>query len=68
MCLKNVDKFNVNSISQKNPIGYILEVGLEYPDELHVLHNDYPLTPEELTIPYDMLSKLLLKKLQTKLI
>ena len=59
MCLKNVDKFNVNSISQKIPIGYILEVGLEYPDELHVLHNDYPLTPEELTIPYDMLLKLL---------
>ena len=59
MCLKNVDEFNANSISQKNPIGYILEVGLEYPDELHVLHNDYPLAPEELTIPYDMLSKLL---------
>ena len=68
MSKKNVDKFNVNSISQKNPIGYILEVRLEYPDELHVLHNDYPLTPEELTIPYDMLSKVLLKKLQTKLI
>ena len=24
----------------------ILEVDLEYPKELHDLHNDYPLTPE----------------------
>ena len=33
---------NVNSISKKSPIGYILKVDLEYPDELHVLHNDFP--------------------------
>ena len=52
--LKNVDNFNVNSISQKSPIGYIFEVDLKYPDELHVLHNDYPLAPEKLAIPYDM--------------
>ena len=26
-----------------NSIGYILEVDLEYPDQLHYLHNDYPL-------------------------
>ena len=38
--LKNVDNFHVSSISKKSPIGYILEVHLEYPDELHVLHND----------------------------
>ena len=46
--LKNVDGFDVNSVSEKSPIGYFLEVDLEYPDELHVLHNDYPLTPENL--------------------
>ena len=39
---------DVNSVSEKSPIGYILEVDLEYPDELHVLHNDYPLVPEKL--------------------
>ena len=54
--LKNVDGFDVNSISEKSPIGYILEVGLEYHDELHTLHNDYSLAPEKLAIPYDMLS------------
>ena len=54
--LKNVDGFNVNSISEKSPIGVILEVDLEYPDKIHVLHNDYPLAPEKLATPYDRLS------------
>ena len=62
--LKNIDNFDVNSISKKSPIGYILEVDLEYPDELHMLHNDYPLAPENIAIPYDMLSDYC-KKLQT---
>ena len=54
--LKNVDNFDVNSVSEKSPIGYILNVDLKYSDELHVLHNDYPLAPEKLAIPYDILS------------
>ena len=29
---------------------------LEYPKELHTFHNDYPLAPEKLAIPYDILS------------
>ena len=36
--------------------GYILEVVLEYPEELNDLHNNYPLAPEKIAIPYDMLS------------
>ena len=55
--LKNVDGFDVNSISEKSPIGYFLEVDLEYPDELHELHNDFPLAPEKLAVSSDMLSK-----------
>ena len=62
--LKNVDNFDVNSISEKSPIGYILEVDLKYPDELHVLNNDCPLAPEKRAILYDMLSNYC-KKLQT---
>ena len=54
--LKNVDNFDVKSISKKSPMGYIFKVDLEYPDELHVFHNDYPLAPEKLAITYDMLS------------
>ena len=41
---------DVNSIGENSPIGYILEVDLEYPDELYELHNDYPLAPEKLEI------------------
>ena len=55
--LKNVDEFDVNSISEKTKIGYLLEVDLKYPDELHELHNDYPLAPEKLAFFSDMLSK-----------
>ena len=54
--LKNIVGFDVNLVNKKSSIGYILEVDLEYADELHVLHNDYPLVPEKLAISYDMLS------------
>ena len=55
--LKNLDGFDVMSVSKKSPIGYFLEVDLEYPDKLHELHNDYPLAPEKLAVSSDMLSK-----------
>ena len=54
--LTNVDGFDVNSISGKSLIGYILKVDLEYPDELHALHNDYALAPKKFPTSYDMLS------------
>ena len=31
--LKNINKFDIMSISDKSPIGYILEVHLKYPDK-----------------------------------
>ena len=45
------------SISEKSLIGYFLEVDLKYHDELHELHNDYPLAPEKRAVSSDMLSK-----------
>ena len=54
--VKNADSFDVNSVSEKNPIGYTLEVELEYLHELHLLHNGYPLAPEKIAVSYDMLS------------
>ena len=54
--LRNVDSFDVMSINKKSDVGYILEVDLKYPNELHELHNDYPLTPEKLTVTNNILS------------
>ena len=50
-------KVDVMSIDKKSDIGYILEVDLQYPKELHKLHKDYPLAPEKLTVTNDILSK-----------
>ena len=55
--LENVDEFDVNSVNEKSEIGYFLKVDLEYPDQLHELHNEYLLAPEKLAISSDMLSK-----------
>ena len=55
--LKNVDKDDVNSINKKSERGYFLEVDHVYPNELHKLHNEYPLAPEKLAVFSDMLSK-----------
>ena len=53
---RSIDKLGVNSIREYSLNGFILEVDLEYPDELHELDNDYPLAPEKLEINHDMLS------------
>ena len=53
--LENFDGFGMMIIDEKSKTGYILEVDLEYPDELHELHNDYPLAPEKLAVSSDML-------------
>ncbi|CAH3142679.1 unnamed protein product [Porites lobata] len=44
---KQIDKIMKKTILPNNKKGYILEVDLEYPEELHELHNDYPLAAEK---------------------
>ena len=43
---RKIDRLDANSISKNSLTGCISEADLEYPDELHELHNDYPLAPE----------------------
>ena len=50
---KEINGFCLNSISDSS-VGCFLEVDLEYPDELHDLHIDYPLAPEKLEIIQDI--------------
>ena len=54
---KEINRFCLNSISENSSVGYILEVDIEYPSELHDFHNDYPLALEKSEISQDMLSK-----------
>ena len=51
-----MDEKKVLSYSDDDDKGYILEVDLEYPKELHDLHRDYPLAPEIMSVSENMLS------------
>ena len=51
--INNTDLLKYKEDSKK---GLILEVDLEYPKELHDLHNDYPLAPEKIKVTKEMLS------------
>lgn len=58
--LENVENFNVFEISDESEKGYILEVDLEYPKNLHDRHNDLPFCPENKTTPNCTQKKLIL--------
>ena len=48
--MKESELKNWQEISSHEGRGCILEVDLEYPKELHNLHNDYPLVPERIVV------------------
>ena len=50
-----IDSIDFNCVSAESGVGYILEVDLKYPSELHDLHNDYPLAPEKMRVNKDIL-------------
>ena len=52
-----MDEKRVMKYCDDDDIGYILEVDLDYPKELHDLHKDYPLAPEIMCINENMLSQ-----------
>ena len=53
---KKISKTNLGKYELDSKEGLILEVDLEYPKELHDLHNDYPIAPEKVKVSNDMLS------------
>ncbi|KAJ8981439.1 hypothetical protein NQ317_015641 [Molorchus minor] len=53
------ENFDILSVPDDSPFGYILEVDLNYPNNLHDLHRDLPLCPEHRTPPNSKLSKLM---------
>ena len=56
MTKNHIDKIDLAKYTEDSNKGLILEVDLAYPEELHDLHNDYPLGPEKIKVNKDMLS------------
>ena len=54
---KQIETFDLNKYENNCKKGIMLEVDLEYPKELHDLHNDYPLAPEKIKVKKEMLSE-----------
>ena len=53
---KWVENIDINTIDLDGDKGYVFQVDLEYPKELHDKHNCYPLAPERLAIKDEWLS------------
>ena len=54
---KQINKINLAQYNEDSNKGLLIEVDLEYPRELHDLHNDYPVAAERVCVNKDMLSE-----------
>ena len=54
---KEINKIDLGKYKANGKKGLILEVDLECPQELHNLHNDYPVTPEKIKVSNGMQSE-----------
>ena len=54
---KQINKIDLAKYKDDSKKGLILEVDLEYPEELHDLHNDYPLAAEKIKVEKEMFSE-----------
>ena len=65
--VKDINKIEqkLTNIKNNSSTGYVLEVDLEYPQELHDFYNDYPLATEKINIPKEWLSDCCLKSANT---
>lgn len=56
----NIDA--ILNLSDESEYGYVFEVDLHYPKNIHDLHNDYPFCPEKRTLPDEVFDILKIKK------
>lgn len=59
-CEEEFDRERILSLDDDADEGYIFEVDLSYPPELHDLHKDYPFLAEKMQVPNSREKKLLL--------
>ena len=53
---KKLNETNIGAYHESSRKGLMLEVDSEYPNEVHELHNDYPLGHEKMKVKSEMLS------------
>ena len=54
---EELNKIDLGKYKEDSRERFLLKVDLEYPNDLHELHNDYPLIPEKIKVSKNMLSE-----------